>query len=55
MSAWSEGASRRPLLLPLSTAPCWLAVTLGPETSSVLTDGRTERRTICAARWERAV
>ena len=26
------------------------SVTLGPETSSVQTDGRTERRTVCATR-----
>ena len=26
---------------------------LGTETSSVPTDGRTERRTVCATRWER--
>ncbi len=25
---------------------------LGTETSSVPTDGRTERRTVCATRWE---
>jgi hypothetical protein len=39
---------QRPAGSPLRSA------TLGTETSSVLTDGRTERRTVCATRWERA-